>query len=170
LREDLHPARARVVLRPKKRKEALLVVLCLVLAFISALAGASGSFIGWLGFAFFALAAVVIAVNLVPGASYLRLEPSGFLVCSLFRADRLWGWDEVTGFRVYDLPGGTRQVGFDFAPGAEPAGSRLASRLAGVQGALPNTYGLKAEELADLMNRWREEHASGRGPSRATPA
>jgi hypothetical protein len=76
----------------------------------------------------------------------------------------------VTGFRVYDLPGGTRQVGFDFAPGAEPAGSRLASRLTGVQGALPNTYGLKAEELADLMNRWREEHASGRGPSRATPA
>jgi hypothetical protein len=76
LREDLHPARAGVVLRPKKRKEALLVVLCLVLAFISALAGASGSFIGWLGFAFFALAAVVIAVNLVPGASYLRAGSS----------------------------------------------------------------------------------------------
>jgi hypothetical protein len=166
LTKNLDPSETPVVLRPRRRREALLVALSVVLAFISALAGASGSVIGWVGFFFFALAAVVIAVNLLPRASYLRLERSGFLVGSLFRADRLWRWNEVTGFRVYDLPGGTRQVGFDFAPGAEPAGSRLASRLAGVQGALPNSYGFKAEELADLMNRWQEEY----GTAPAKPA
>jgi hypothetical protein len=72
--------------------------------------------------------------------------------------DRVRRWDEVTGFSVYSTAGGA-QVGFDFAPGAEPRGSGIAGRLAGVEGGLPNTYGLKAEALADLLNLWRETYS-----------
>ena len=154
---SLEPDRAPVVLRPKKRSELTRLALSLVFVAVGALLGVSGSLLGWLAVAFFGLCAIVFAVTLLPGAAYLRLERSGFAVCSLLRSDRLWRWDEVQGFRTYDLPGGVRHVGFDFAPGAQPTGSELAKRLARVEGALPSTYGLPAEDLAGLMNRWREQ-------------
>jgi hypothetical protein len=164
------PDQAPVVLRPKKRTELAALALSLVFVVAGALLGADGSLLGWLGVVFFGLCAIVFAVTLLPGAAYLRLEHSGFVVCSLFRADRLRHWDEVQGFRAYDLPGGVRHVGFDFAPGAQPTGSELAKRLARVEGALPNTYGMRAEDLAGLMNRWREECLRPTGAGRARSA
>jgi hypothetical protein len=158
MREDLQPGRAPVVLRPSKRKELALLAVSLGFAVLGAFAAASGEAIGWAALVFFGLCAVVAVVTLLPGASYLRLEPEGFVMCSLYRADRLRRWDEVTGFHVYSTPGGA-QVGFDFSPGARPPGSGLARGLAGVDGGLPNTYGLKAEELAELLSLWRETYS-----------
>jgi hypothetical protein len=154
---SLEPDQAPVVLRPRKRTELAGLALSLVFVALGVLLGADGSLVGWLTVGFFGLCAIVFAVTLLPGAAYLRLERSGFVVCSLFRPDRLRRWDEVQGFRAYDLPGGVRHVGFDFAPGAQPTGSELAKRLTRVEGALPSTYGLRAEDLAGLLNRWREQ-------------
>jgi hypothetical protein len=155
MREDLRPGRKPVVLRPGKRKELVLLAVSLGFAVLGGFAAASGEAIGWAALVFFGLCAAVAVVTLLPGAAYLRLEREGFVMCSLYRADRLRRWDEVTAFHVHSTPGGA-QVGFDFAPGAEPAGSGIARALAGVEGGLPSTYGLKAEELAELMNLWRE--------------
>jgi hypothetical protein len=159
MREDLRPDRAPVVLRPSKRKQLGLMALSVALAFSGALAGASGEAVGWAATAFFGLCAIVAGVTLLPGASYLRLEREGFVTCSLFRAGGLQQWDEVTGFRVYSTPGGAGHVGFDFSPDAQPRGSQIARRLAGVGGAVPDTYGLRPEELAELLNLWRATHS-----------
>jgi hypothetical protein len=158
MRDELRPERAPVVLRPSKGRELGLLAVSLGFVVLGGFAAASGEAIGWAGLVFFGLCAVVAIVTLLPGAAYLRLEREGFVMCSLYRADRVRRWDEVTAFHVYSTPGGA-QVGFDFAAGAEPPGSGIARTLAGVDGGLPNTYGLKAEELAELLNLWRETFA-----------
>lgn len=94
-----------------------------------ALAAASGAAIGWATAGFFGLCAVVAGVTLLPRAAYLRLER------------------------------GAGHVGFDFSPEAEPAGAAIASKMAGVQGGLPDTYGLKPEELAELLTLWRRTYS-----------
>jgi hypothetical protein len=114
---------------------------------------------GWIGYAiaaFFALCAAVAAVQLVPGASSLRIDREGFTCRSLFRS---WSvrWDEVDHFFVVALrQGGVRvhqMVGWNYLVASGSRGRRLSSALAGCEGALPDTYGMKAAALADHLNR-----------------
>lgn len=37
-------------------------------------------------------------------------------------------------------------------------GKKFAKTLSGSEGALPNTYGMPAETLAQLMNEWKSKH------------
>lgn len=61
-------------------------------------------------------------------------------------------------FRPYAIPGATF-VGFDVTGDSAPLGRSMARSLSGVDGGLPDTYGLEPEELAGLMNVWRDRFA-----------
>jgi hypothetical protein len=50
-------------------------------------------------------------------------------------------------------------VGFNVASPKKPALSKLAYAMSGVDGTLPDTYGLSADELASVMIQWRERVA-----------
>jgi hypothetical protein len=128
---------------------------------------AAGEWEGWLVSGFFGLCFIVAAALLLPGSAYLRLGPEGFEVCSLFRA-RSYRWADVEGFGVA-LVGGNRMVAFNFAPGfpGSVVARRLAVLLSGWEGALPDTYGMGAEELAALLNGYRQAAAPA---SPASPA
>jgi hypothetical protein len=113
--------------------------------------GPSG--VGWVTTVFFGACAITSAIQMLPNASSLELSPAGFLVCSLFRK-RFTRWQDVGEFGVYSV-GAARFVGFNYAEGRSRGRiGRQASALAsGFEAAVPDTYGMTAEELADLMTR-----------------
>jgi hypothetical protein len=150
-----------VVLVPSRRK--WLLVLGGGLAFV-----AGGLWVmhddplwGWLAVGFFAIAALVGALMLLPGAGGLRLDSDGFEMTSLFRRHRS-RWTEVSEFEVVRLPPSLQKmVVFDDARTKDSALAKVNRSLAGRTGGLPDSYSLSCEDLAAIMNEWRAR-ATGR--------
>ena len=108
---------------------------------------------GWLCSGFFALCAFVFAVQLIPGSSSLELSDEGFVVCSLFRKGPIHSWHDVSEFAAEVVRGsGRKMVLYDRYKGPKSALRRVNRTFVGHSDALPDNYGLKAEELAALMN------------------
>lgn len=142
------------LLRPRRGKWLLLALASL--AFV--LAGVSlGADSLWdrAGIAFFGLCFLVSLVTMLPGGAYLRLTSEGFTMCSLFRT-HTFRWADVEGFVVGRVLL-SRKVMVKFA-GSFPRSRALRwlnVRLFGFEGALPDSYGLRPEELADLLNAYK---------------
>jgi hypothetical protein len=147
-----------VTLYPKRSSMIWLLVGSSVFVAIGMWMGATGEMVGYAFGAFFALGIPVALIQLVPGSAYLCLDQRGFTVRSLFRTSFV-PWSAVDRFFVVTLrTAGTikvrEMVGWNFRASYDRA--RLARRVATIvskcEGALPDTYGQKAEELAALMN------------------
>jgi hypothetical protein len=95
---------------------------------------------------------------LLPGASYLRLDATGFTYCAAFFSVDV-AWREVAEFGVIPKDAGHAYatVGFNFVPTytKNAAGRELTKSINGWEGGLPATYGKRPDELAELMNEWR---------------
>ena len=86
----------------------------------------------------------------------LRLTAQGFAMIDR-HSTLAFHWDEVQGFRA----AGRRLVVFDFVRQEGAMAARHVARfLAGGEGALPDTYGMTAVDLARVLNEWRERAAS----------
>ncbi len=146
-----------IVLRPSKTKTILLILVCVVFAAGAKFMIADGEVAkGWSVVIFFGLGAGVFIIQLLPGASYLEITPAGFVICSLFRKRPLIPWRDVGPFTVAKLPPyGKKMVMFTSPGDAAKALGKLNRALLGASGGLPDTYGMKAEKLAELMNARR---------------
>ncbi|MBV8889576.1 MAG: hypothetical protein JO305_07895 [Alphaproteobacteria bacterium] len=148
------------VLRPSRRRNAGFAALCLLfvaggLWMMQTQGTDRGMSNFWWGVAtvvFFGLGTVVFGITLLPGAAYLKLEATGFTVCSLFRK-RFTPWQAVEHFGVTQIVL-RKYVGIAFTPAGkqEIAMSRVNTRLIGFDDMLPDTYGRSAEELTALLN------------------
>jgi hypothetical protein len=144
-----------LILRPSKIKVGLILALCL------AFTVGGGWMIhghrrgGWFAAIVFGLGSLICALQLLPGSSYLLLEPDGFTVRTLYRSQK-YGWAEVERFGVTRI-GGNKTVAFDFSRRYERwrMGRQVAAGISGYEGMLPDTYGMKAEQLAGLLNAWK---------------
>jgi len=87
----------------------------------------------------------------------------GFAVCSLFHKWPLIRWGEVSEFRVVAVPRYRRVVVFDLARTRNLRLQKLGRALVGAGEALPDTYGLKPQKLAETMNQWRANAILGQG-------
>jgi len=109
----------------------------------------------WFGGGFFLICALVSTPLMLGVGSRLILERESFTCRTLFRSFTR-KWSECSEFHPIHV--GTRRfVGFT-AQRDEAAHPNLAAAnraLLGAAGALPETFGISAEELADLMNRFR---------------
>lgn len=146
-----------LTLRPSRWRLLLLLLFSASFTGIGALMIQDGDQRGWFVLSAFGIGTVVALLILVaPGASYLRLAPEGFTICSLFRRSTT-RWSEVTEFGLATI-GMRTLVGFDYAPGFQrsPRLRRLSAAISGNEGALPDTYGLRALELALVMTRYRK--------------
>ena len=126
---------------------------------------------GWIGYlcaGFFALGIPVAIVQMLPGSSYLRITDDGLSFASMFRVTNV-PWNVIDHFFVVSMKqtGMTvhKMVGFNFVPSYDRAktGRRISSAIAQCEGALPDTYGKKAEELADILNRCLSEFTQKAG-------
>jgi hypothetical protein len=146
-----------IELRPSKLGNIVFFLICVVFVLAITTFRAPRNRVAWMIAAIFGLGAVVFIVNLIPGVSYLKLNRGGFVVRSLFRTWPLRPWSEVSEFRVATFGPGNQRVLYDFEGG--PAALRkINTAIVGATNALPETYGLKAQELADLMNDWRHRN------------
>lgn len=106
---------------------------------------------------FFGLCALIGLPQVIGIGSHLELDRGGFTCRTLFRSFRR-EWRDCSVFEPVYVA--TRSmVGFSTEQD-ERAKPRLAAVARGLtggpSGALPDSYGFSANELADLMNRFRE--------------
>jgi len=114
--------------------------------------------IGWLAISFFGIGLLVFIVQLIPGSTELTLTEEGFVMTSLFRK-RTTKWSDVESFKIGYL-GRSKTIMFDFVEGhnRQTTGKLISKALSGSHGALPITYGLKATELLQILNEWKNKH------------
>ena len=144
-----------VTLRSSRKKALFYLIACL--AFVAIALSMDRSVWGYAGIVFFSLCAIVFAIQLLPNSSYLRLTREGFTMCSLFRQHTIQ-WRHVGKFGVGRI-WLRKVVGWDPAHDISTVGIATKA-ISGYVSALPDTYGLRAEHLADLMNQLRDEYAA----------
>ena len=94
-----------LVLRPRKLHALVYALICLAFTVTGAFMLAGREWTGWFVAGFFGLGGAVLLVSMLPGASYLRLRPEGFTLCSLYWSHR-FRWADVGPF----FPGWPRSV------------------------------------------------------------
>jgi hypothetical protein len=156
-------------LKPSRRKWVLVLCICVLFTAGGALLASAGELWGWVALVFFGLGIPVSALVLAGRINGLRLAPEGFTIRSL--RSSTFAWDDVEEFGTFETRGGT-MVGFRFVATNDKAwlGRSLAYQMSKYEGALPDTYGMKPEELVALMESWRARYARGeRSGSTAAP-
>jgi hypothetical protein len=109
----------------------------------------------------FLFVAVDRCLGYIPGAAFLKLDQQGFTVCYWFKKTS-YRWCDIADFRVITrrcmgiIPF-RRFVGLRYkdSSGKRHLALRIAGAIAHFDRALPDTYGMKAKELALLLDRWR---------------
>ena len=161
-----------LVFRPKKSSAVWLLICCSLFVAIGLLMAGENVWMGYLCAGFFGLGIPVSIAQLLPGGAYLRVSPEDMVFVSMYRKTRI-PWHVVERFFVVVLEIGLtrrKMVGFNYVPSYDRSrfGRRLSSAMAPCESALPNTFGYKAEELADILNSClqkfterQREHMSG---------
>jgi hypothetical protein len=115
----------------------------------------------WIQFLLFLFVAVDRCLVYIPGAAFLKLDQEGFTACYWFRETR-YRWSDIAEFKVITYRYGgiipyRRRVGFRYTEtsGKRNLAVRIVGALARFDQALPDSYGMKAMELAQLLSRWR---------------
>ena len=141
---------------PRKAKMFLLLLVCVAFVACCVLLIRRGEMIGWMGALFFGLGIPVFLIQLYPGSSFLTVSDEGIEYCSLFRRHRI-RWSDISEFGTYSirrhgLPVSTL-VGFNFSVEYQrsPETRAVSRALTGFEGGLPDTYGFKPDELAELL-------------------
>lgn len=145
------------VLRLKSRSRSLLALffVCACFVVMGGYAVSEGKTLGWLAVAFFGFGCFIALVSLLPGSSYLELRPDGMQMCTLYRKWLVRWRDVETFFPV--LSNGQKTVGWLYNEQyrVQAIINKISMRLTGADAGLPDTYGMTAEALADLLNEWR---------------
>lgn len=149
-----------VTLRPNLVKVTLWFLVCALFVACGIWMIRQGNVIGYFCAGAFAIGLPVFALQFHPRAAYLHLAPEGFTYCSLFRAYTV-RWEHVREFAVITV-GRIRMVAWDFTPDLPMTGrvSAISKSMSGYEAALPDTYGMKPQELLELMESLRLRYAS----------
>jgi hypothetical protein len=149
-----------VTLQSSKSKGLYMFVLCSLFVVIGVWMIKSGQMLGWFPAIFFGICDLVSIVTMLPNASYLRLHRDGFTQVIMFRSSTFL-WQDIREFSVGRV-GLNKMVMLDFAPSWHESSKlkTVARSMSGHEGALPDTYGLSAEELVALLQEWKNRSRS----------
>lgn len=147
-----------LILRAGRVRYAMYALGCLVFVAIGSLLAERGRPEGWWLTLFFGASALLFLIGVAAGENYLRLTPAGFEVRTFFRS-HFYRWQDVLGFGVARLHIHRYVTIFMMPEYIETLRGREASAaMTGVEGMLPDTYGMRAEDLAELLEQWRVRH------------
>ena len=163
-----------VVLRPSLRRTVVLGSVCLLAtaAFVFALAEKPHWFL-FAGAAVFGSVTVLWGMRLVPGRMDLRISPDGLVVGGAFKRKR-WEWNQIGYFAPYEVYTGygssAKMVGFerrDIEHRRQGFWKAMNRGVSGVDVSLPDTYGLRHVDLAQLLQAAHDRYATEFGPNAA---
>lgn len=113
----------------------------------------------WVDVILFGLGFIILCIQLLPGSSYLKLSSEGFETKNLFKS-HLTKWSDVEKFGHQKI-GSKDMVVLMYVEsykGAEKT-RKFSNALTGIDGALPDSYGMDIEDLADLLTEWKRRHS-----------
>ena len=137
-----------VTLRPSRTRWLLVLAIGLLFAVGGVWMIQDGKWI-------FGLVALIAAVAMLPGAGGLILDREGFDVTSLFRRYRI-RWQDTADFAAVSIPPAhQKMVGYNDLKRSSSRLAKMNVAIVGRDAAIPDTYGLSADALAQLMAQWR---------------
>jgi hypothetical protein len=153
-------ANVELPLRLTTSKAKMLLLLAGSLAFVAigvwmVVRQPQDAFWGYSSIVFFGACAVVALISMLPSASYLLVTREGFTMCSMFR-QHAFRWSDIDSFAACRIATNA-SVGWNFSSSYTRSKTMRAMnvRLANVEAAFPDTYGMKPEKLAQLLNQLR---------------
>ena len=149
-----------VTLRASLKRWGLIFAGCALFAIGGKWMVGAGQVVGWLPFIFFGIGTVIAALAMLPGASALTLDGTGFEITKFYRRTRT-RWQDATDFIAARIPPARLRFVLYNNAGTGRRLARINTFIAGRNAALPDTYGsLSPDDLAQLMVQWRERAAS----------
>ena len=127
--------------------------------------------IGWAGVVFFGFFSFLSFRRLISSSECLTVDEDGFKFQS-GSYEKRFKWQEIVGFGTYNIGPGTRSwtgasvgqfVGFHLNPDHKDAIKGIVPKVmslfgqGGFDGQIPDTYGLSAVELAQLLTKFHLE-------------
>ena len=147
------------------KAKSLLLLASLLFTVAGVYLAHDGELMGHVAYAFFGLCSVAYMVQLTTGGGYLKLRDDEFEFVYGFGRKQCVKWDDVDSFRVavarnlsrYYVPP-TRLVGWNYKQGVDVSkfGRVTSKTLSGREACLPDTHGMKVEELLSLLNEHLE--------------
>ena len=138
---------------------AVSLMLVIILGFLI-LAGVAHTVWGWIAVLLLSVYLIISAMRLLPGAASLTLDAGGLEERMLvFRRDRAQ-WRDITHITADAAPGarsGTTFVWYNDTQWKRDWPAQQETEMPGCNARLADTYGLSAEELAELMMRWQQK-------------
>lgn len=115
--------------------------------------------LGILTCGFFGLGIPMALIQLHPKASFLHLTTDGFTMRTLFRNHTV-RWVTVNEFAVIWV-GSNRVVAWNYIHALRGSGrlAGMSRKMSGYEAALPDTYGMRPQDLADLLNSIRRHYS-----------
>ena len=154
-----------LTLHTSKAKSLLLLLASLLFTVAGVFMAQDGELMGHVGYVFFGLCSLAYVVQLITGGGYLKLTADEFEFSSGFGRKQCVSWDDVDSFGVavvrnlsrYYVPP-TRLVGWNYKQSVDVSkfGRVTSKTLSGREACLPDTYGMKLEELVSLLNEHLE--------------
>jgi hypothetical protein len=140
--------------------------------------GSQDRFVGFAGTLFFGICGVAALLQFLPNCSLLQVGPDGLTIHVLWRTT-FYAWADIESFGVSEfstvhsgLRQRHRQVGFNFSRSYAGGGRAVKlrnfnRRFTGFEAGLPDNYGRDCAELAEHLNRMREQYVGPSQPTRA---
>jgi hypothetical protein len=148
-----------LILKPSKFKHIRISLGSLLLALCGAGAIPENPLMGWAGLIFFGGGGIFLLAQLFTNGSSLKLTDEGFEVRSMHKSN-FTKWEDIADIFVIQLRHGisvNEMVGFNYSGSYKRhrAARSVSQALTESDGGLPDTYGMKAAELAELMLQWK---------------
>lgn len=144
------------------RKQAILI--SLVSALLMGLIFLLGTGDTWsiVGIVFFGIGFLACLYTAIPGTVQLKVNHSGIEMKTLFKPMKL-SWSDVDEFYVAYIKTGlsrTKTIGIRYSESYKrlKTGRKISETLTGVEGALPDHFNRPAEEICEVLNRYKREY------------
>lgn len=149
-----------IILKPSPKKWIGVAVIGAIFVAIGIMMISQGDLLlGWLGTLFFGAVLVTALLQLFSKATFLKLGPAGFEQRIMGR-HMVCRWEDVSEFGVWGMSaGGVATNSFVSFDRREDEGRTLTTinrSISGASAMLGDNYGMKSEDLAVLMNAFRD--------------
>lgn len=151
--------RMHLKLKPRPWRMLLLLILSsFLVAFGFFLTSEENSVLGWFFVGMFGLAILRALISLLPSSNYLDIRPDGMEIRSDYK-NWFVPWADVKSFFPAYVYRRSRVCWYyASSPSEQRLARKIISGLVGCEAALPDAYGMRTEDLCNLLNEWREKH------------